>query len=65
MTGSGPAGSTPEDADGTVEESRRRRRERVFGEVLPENTSDDRDPGAERSGGHDEWLRDNVPPHHG
>jgi hypothetical protein len=36
----------------------------VFGEVLPETTSDerdDRDPGSESS---DRWLREQVPPHH-
>ena len=48
-------------------ESRRRRRELVFGEVLPETTSDERDHGAPEAGQHDndEWLRSNVPPHHG
>ena len=56
--------AAPEAVD---ESARRRRRERVFGEVLPESTSDDREPGAgERgNGGHDDWLRSNVPPHHG
>ena len=49
------------------EEARRRRRERVFGDVLPETTSDEREQEA-RDGGqpdNDEWLRSNVPPHHG
>ena len=49
------------------EESRRRRREQVFGDVLPETTADEREQGAgepERTG-NDEWLRRNVPPHHG
>jgi hypothetical protein len=44
---------------------RRRRLDEVFGDVLPETTSDerdDRDPGAESS---DHWLREQVPPHHG
>lgn len=45
---------------------RRRRLDDVFGEVLPETTSDERDPGDEdgpdRS---EEWLRRQVPPHHG
>jgi hypothetical protein len=48
---------------------RRRRRARVFGEVLPETTRDDRgdawgEPDA-GSGSSDEWLRRQVPPHHG
>lgn len=50
------------------EEERRRRRARVFGEVLPETTRDDRADAAEReSGGEgsDDWLRRQVPPHHG
>jgi hypothetical protein len=47
-----------------------RRRDRVFGEVLPEATADDRElDGSEGVGGADKateaWLRDNVPPHHG
>ena len=45
---------------------RRRRLAEVFGEVLPEQTSDDRDPsGDEHAEGHEEWLRRQVPPHHG
>jgi len=36
-------------------------------ELLPEQTSDDRDfeTDARDSASHDEWLRDQVPPHHG
>jgi hypothetical protein len=47
-------------------EEKRRRRARVFGEVLPESTSDDRDESS-GSGGDDRdaELRRNVPPHHG
>jgi hypothetical protein len=47
---------------------RRRRRARVFGDVLPEQTRDDQAPDrADRSpdGSADEWLRSQVPPHHG
>lgn len=47
---------------------RRARLDRVFGDVLPETTSDERDPGV-RSGDDsdpgEEWLRAQVPPHHG
>lgn len=68
-----PRPTGPDDA------ARRRRRDRVFGDVLPDSTSDDRDP-VTRGGAHDtgrnasepeggsssdEWLRANVPPHHG
>ena len=45
---------------------RRRRLARIFGDVLPDATSDERDPEdarSERSG--EEWLRRQVPPHHG
>jgi len=63
----------PEPADRETrrltEAERRRRRARVFGEVLPEQTRDDRPTGtpsdrdpADRD---DEWLRGEVPPHHG
>ncbi|WP_372734580.1 hypothetical protein [Nocardioides sp.] len=45
---------------------RRKRLDGVFGDVLPETTSDERDPaapGAEDAG--ERWLREQVPPHHG
>ena len=57
----------PDKVTGTPAE-RRRRRAAVFGEVLPESTSDERADGwSERdgSGDSDEWLRGQVPPHHG
>jgi hypothetical protein len=46
---------------------RRSRREAVFGDVLPETTSDERDaePPAEAEDEGDRWLRSQVPPHHG
>ena len=43
---------------------RRRRLAAVFGDVLPETTTDERDP-AEEQGTSDRWLREQVPPHHG
>jgi hypothetical protein len=45
----------------------RRRLDEVFGDVLPETTSDERDPRASGSAGHssdDEWYLENRPPHH-
>jgi hypothetical protein len=46
-----------------------RRRARVFGDVLPESTGDDRGNGwgePEQPGDRsEEWLRRQVPPHHG
>lgn len=57
---------------------RRRRLAEVFGDVLPDTTRDEREPGdgstrgasSEGSGesaesAQDRWLRDQVPPHHG
>ena len=45
-------------------EARRRRLAEVFGEVLPEQTSDDADEQTP-SDASEEWLRRQVPPHHG
>jgi hypothetical protein len=44
---------------------RRRRLAAVFGDVLPEQTSDDRSAASGSSGKGDDWYRDQVPPHHG
>ena len=46
---------------------RRARLDAVFGDVLPETTSDERDPGTSRGDDDrgDAWLRAQVPPHHG
>ena len=45
---------------------RRRRLAEVFGDVLPETTSDERDqPSSSPEPGTDRWLREQVPPHHG
>ncbi|BBZ58764.1 hypothetical protein [Mycolicibacterium monacense] len=39
---------------------------KIFGETLPETSSDERDDRAfEDEAQHDRWLRDNIPPHHG
>jgi len=38
---------------------------KIFGTELPQESSDERDPNAGREDlERDEWLRDNVPPHH-
>ena len=54
------------EADSTEPEwARRRRLAAVFGDVLPETTGDERgsrDEGGDRG---EEWLRRQVPPHHG
>jgi hypothetical protein len=52
--------------DGETDWERRRRLAEVFGDVLPETTSDERDDTpARRESASDEWLRQQVPPHHG
>ncbi|GCE36303.1 hypothetical protein Rhow_001669 [Rhodococcus wratislaviensis] len=45
----------------------RARLERIFGDVFPDTTADEREPGAGSSSGAagDEWLRRQRPPHHG
>lgn len=47
---------------------RRARLDAIFGDVLPDTTSDERDPGTPPRGDgdtDDAWLRAQVPPHHG
>jgi hypothetical protein len=47
---------------------RRRRIAEVFGDVLPDTTADERDPGEAGDGSaerDDAWLKEQVPPHHG
>ncbi len=43
----------------------RARLDRIFGEVLPETSSDERARGNAGGEDPDAWLRQNVPPHHG
>lgn len=45
---------------------RRRRLAAVFGDVLPDQTSDDAEvDGARDDAAAEEWLKRQVPPHHG
>jgi hypothetical protein len=46
-------------------EARRRRLAEVFGDVLPDQTGDDAVEPETRPDTADEWLRRQVPPHHG
>ena len=48
------------------EAERRRRLAEVFGELLPETTSDEREPDVrpDEEFARDAWYRDQVPPHH-
>jgi hypothetical protein len=61
-----PEADEQDRADELAAAARRRRRAAVFGEVLPESTGDERADWGERAGkGSEEWLRAQVPPHHG
>ena len=47
---------------------RAKRRVEVFGDALPDITRDERDddvPTEKRESAGDQWLREQVPPHHG
>lgn len=57
----GPGGDAPVETDW----QRRKRLAAVFGDVLPETTSDERDPAAPAEDAGEAWLRAQVPPHHG
>lgn len=66
--GSDHRGQQPTAPEGGESESaweRRRRLAAIFGEVLPETTSDERLEADGQSGTSDAWLRAQVPPHHG
>ncbi|UZJ24108.1 hypothetical protein RHODO2019_13170 [Rhodococcus antarcticus] len=56
MSGPGSAETPPQ---------RRERLDRVFGDVLPETTSDERGEDTGSAQGRDDELRRDVPPHHG
>ncbi|GAA4821332.1 hypothetical protein ACFQ0K_19480 [Nocardioides caeni] len=59
--------SDEEKAVGEPEWKRRRRLDAVFGDGLPDTTSDERDERRpqERESASDQWLKSQVPPHHG
>ena len=45
---------------------RRKRLAEVFGDTVPETTSDEREPGSpDQESQTDRWLREQVPPPHG
>ena len=52
-------------ADAARERARRERLAEIFGEELPEQVRDDADAARGGGGGVDDWLREQVPPHHG
>ena len=54
--------------DARREAERKRWLAEVFGDVLPETTTDEREPGPDGradESARDNWYRDQVPPHHG
>lgn len=59
--------SDPASESSASEWERRKRRAEVFGETLPDVTSDERDDESpcEKGDSGDAWLRAQVPPHHG
>lgn len=61
------SGDEGADTAGAADEARERarRRARVFGDVLPETTRDDRDEPSSSDRSSEDWLRRQVPPHHG
>lgn len=52
-----------EDEDKRPSAAEKRRVDEIFGDVLPDTTSDEREPG-QRSPDSDSWFLDNRPPHH-
>lgn len=60
----GASAPTPEPPP-EPEWKRRRRLDEVFGDTVPEQTSDDADAREDKSGKGDDWYREQVPPHHG
>jgi hypothetical protein len=60
-----PEQAGPELGDAVRAAARRRRLAEVFGDVLPEATSDDRSESGPPAGADDRWYTENRPPHHG
>ena len=62
----GEAEQPPTAEPAEPDRERRRRLAEVFGEVLPETTSDEREPSPPADEeDRESWLRREVPPHHG
>lgn len=51
--------------DGRERAERRRRLAEIFGDVLPEQTREDTADPQTGDDGAEDWLRRQVPPHHG
>lgn len=63
MTDSADEKSSSRRPDDDRRRAKDRKLDEVFGDVLPDTTSDERDPGTSRAGGED-WYHENRPPHH-
>ncbi|GGP33786.1 hypothetical protein [Saccharothrix coeruleofusca] len=63
MTDQTPEPTGGEDAARAA--ARRRRLAEVFGEVLPDTTTDERPTPAPIDSSDDSWYQENRPPHHG
>jgi len=65
------SGHTSGRTGGETDWQRRRRLAEVFGDTLPDVTSDEREPGDKADDGEpgesasERWLKSQVPPHHG
>ncbi|MBF6214804.1 hypothetical protein IU433_08695 [Nocardia puris] len=62
--------ATPGETPDVPREATRRARDvarlaRIFGDTLPDTTADERDTDPRENGSGDDWLRSQVPPHHG
>jgi hypothetical protein len=60
-----PTTGTDPEPRGEPDWARRKRLAAVFGDVLPETTGDERAPREEGGDRGEDWLRRQVPPHHG
>lgn len=57
--------SEPKELTARERAERRKRLAEVFGDVLPEQTSNDLSPEGGDAAASEEWLKRQVPPHHG
>ena len=60
-----PESDPPQSEQAESDWERKRRLAEVFGDVLPETTSDERDSEGDDKPSSDAWLKAQVPPHHG
>ena len=67
----GPDSESRDRQDARERAERRRRLAEVFGDVLPDQTSDDAEASGDGADGRnaekaqEDWLKSQVPPHHG